>query len=702
MLDLQRPAGATAQQPGGQDPNAEKSGSTGELSLKDRLKGLRLTRKGSVELKDKESESSSLPPLGSSQQSNSGEVRFAEMGEVGDRPGSGGLKRSNLGSSPSLTSDNSKTGSFKSSFAGFLSGRTKSQSSGVDRNPTPAGADIASSVLNRQRSAKLKKSQLTASMPAGFSNQPPAHPNQLSIREGSGSESGSQEAFDIVPELALKSYASQMTMPTTSPTESHQQSPSPSEQTSAENLSQGEPPQPASLAKHKSLPKIGGFFGKTTTHASSSTPSTLNRKHARATSTIPTDQALAAPSPTPYPLTTSLSVLSMAPTSIRTQAITVSPMTPSTRKGTLSAYEIRDASFLPSVPKEYHLDDFHVIRRVGKGGFANVFLVRLKAGTGRYFALKAIKKTDLVRLKQEKQILNEKNILKAVKHSFIVELYHTFQNVNYLFMTLEFVAGGDLFSYLRKCQRFGEEDAKFYVSEVLIALEYLHSQHVIYRDLKPENILLDTTGHTKLADFGFAKTVKTTTSSFCGTPDYIAVEMVAGRPYTKAVDWWSYGVLIFELVCGKTPFSGEPDPPPALPGQKAPPPSNNSSPDKIYDNIQHGRIKWHPLIRGATKDICKRLLDPNPEARLGSGTLGAAEIRMHPFFKGTLWKKVEARQTVPPFVPAVDAPEVIEKERAARGVRDEHAEALRKGEQNILGGDGMGARDPFFEMFKDF
>jgi len=317
-----------------------------------------------------------------------------------------------------------------------------------------------------------------------------------------------------------------------------------------------------------------------------------------------------------------------------------------------------------------------------------VFLVRLKAGTGRYYALKAIKKSDLVRLKQEKQILNEKIILKAVKHPFIVELYHTFQNVQYLFMTLEFVAGGDLFSYLRKCQHFSEDEGRFYSCEVLIALEYLHSQNVVYRDLKPENILLDTTGHVKLADFGFAKVIRHTTTSFCGTPDYIAVEMVAGKPYTKAVDWWSFGVLIFELVSGKTPFS---DAGPTDGGGKEQPTGS----DRIYDNIQNHRIRWQPTIRPTCKDLIRRLLEPNVDLRLGSAS--PTDIKSHPFFKTVNWKKVDARQTTPPLIPSVDSPEVIERERERRGGRDEHAEALRRGETPVAIG-----KDPFFEIFKEF
>ncbi|KAI8917530.1 kinase-like domain-containing protein [Powellomyces hirtus] len=354
------------------------------------------------------------------------------------------------------------------------------------------------------------------------------------------------------------------------------------------------------------------------------------------------------------------------------------PLTQGARKGTLSAYEI-SPSAAPGLHRDYNLEDFQIIRRVGKGGFANVFLVRMKHSTGRYYALKAIKKHDVVKLKQDKQVMNEKNILRNIDHPFIVELYHTFQNPTYLFMTMEYVAGGDLFSYLRKIQRFSEDAAKFYVSEVLISLEYLHTNHIVYRDLKPENILLDTTGHVKLADFGFAKIVKKNTQSFCGTPDYIANEIVANKPYGKAVDWWSLGVLIFELISGKTPFGDD-------------------SSEKIYDNIQLGKIKWHAMVKGPAKDIVKRLLDMDPEKRLGSNGDGN-EIKQHAWFKPLSWKKVEARQTTPPFVPSCDPPEFIEKDRIARGVRaDEYMEALK----SPVNAHGFFNVDPFVELFKDF
>ncbi|KAJ3280638.1 camp-dependent protein kinase catalytic subunit [Blyttiomyces sp. JEL0837] len=363
--------------------------------------------------------------------------------------------------------------------------------------------------------------------------------------------------------------------------------------------------------------------------------------------------------------------------STATSMATLSPVSNQNKPGHLSAYEISPTS---NLNRTYHLEDFHIVRRVGKGGFASVFLVRLKSSTGRYYALKAIKKADVLKLKQEKQVMNEKNILKGIKHSFIVELYQTFQDTFYLYMVLEYIDGGDLFSYLRRVQRFGEEDAKFYVAEVLISLQYLHSENIVYRDLKPENILLDTTGHIKLADFGFAKIVRHSTQSFCGTPDYIAPEIIANKPYKMAVDWWSLGVLIFELTSGKTPFGDD-------------------TSEKIYDNIQAGRIKWHPLVKGTCKDVVRCLLENDSGKRLGSHGDGE-EIRQHPYFKTLNWKKVEARQSTPPFLPACDAPEVIERERAARGNTEDYVEMLKSG--GNAGGSWLAAADPFSETFKDF
>ncbi|KAJ1560231.1 hypothetical protein HK405_007812, partial [Cladochytrium tenue] len=277
--------------------------------------------------------------------------------------------------------------------------------------------------------------------------------------------------------------------------------------------------------------------------------------------------------------------------------------------------------------------------------------------------------------------------------------------------------------------KFGEEEAKFYVAEVLVALEYLHNQNIVYRDLKPENILLDTTGHIKLADFGFAKVVRGTTHSFCGTPDYIAPEIVAGRPYTLAVDWWSLGVLAFELTSGKTPFAAD-------------------SSEAIYANIAAGRIAWHPAVARSQplRDLVRRLLDPDPTRRLGARladpdaanaaattsdvvTLNharrgsqqqqaaaapalvdaAAELRAHAYFRSVNWKKLVARQAPPPFLPACEPPDAIERQRAAQGAAAgvDYVAILRNagadpGSGAVGAGGWLAAADAFSDTFKDF
>ncbi|KAJ3368020.1 cAMP-dependent protein kinase [Kappamyces sp. JEL0680] len=304
-----------------------------------------------------------------------------------------------------------------------------------------------------------------------------------------------------------------------------------------------------------------------------------------------------------------------------------------------SAYDITQPGALQQLPKG--LDEYYVIRRVGKGGFATVFLIRLKASTGRYFALKVIKKSEVVRLKQEKQIMNEKNILYELKHPLLVDLYSTFQSPSNLFMVLEFVAGGDLFTQLRKAK----------------------------------NILLDSTGHIKLADFGFAKRLTTTTASFCGTPDYIAAEIVASRPYTFTVDWWSLGVLIFELTSGKTPFRADDS-------------------EGIYNNIQMGKIQWVPEVSGAIREVVSGLLESDPRKRLGAK--GADEIKKAAWFAGIQWEKIGHRGINPPVIPNYASPEALEMEKLTKGIQSDY--------KDILGDTLPNGKftDPFDGVFKGF
>lgn len=195
------------------------------------------------------------------------------------------------------------------------------------------------------------------------------------------------------------------------------------------------------------------------------------------------------------------------------------------------------------------LEDFNIKQTVGTGSFARVHLAQSKIND-KYYAIKAINKKDLVSRRQVEHAQNERYILGSVSHPFIVKLWGTFQSESHVFLVMDYIPGGELFRQIRTKKGFTEEHAKFYAAEVMLALEYLHTQDVAYRDLKPENILIDHRGHIKLTDFGFAKKVTDITWTVCGTPDYLAPEIIRSQGYTKAVDWWSLGVLIYEMLTG--------------------------------------------------------------------------------------------------------------------------------------------------------
>lgn len=195
------------------------------------------------------------------------------------------------------------------------------------------------------------------------------------------------------------------------------------------------------------------------------------------------------------------------------------------------------------------LEDFDIKQTVGTGSFARVHLAQSKVN-GKHYAIKAINKKDLVSRRQVEHAQNERYILGSVSHPFIVKLWGTFQSESHVFLVMDYIPGGELFRQIRTKKGFSEEHAKFYAAEVMLALEYLHTRDIAYRDLKPENILIDHQGHIKLTDFGFAKKVTDITWTVCGTPDYLAPEIIRSQGYTKAVDWWSLGVLIYEMLTG--------------------------------------------------------------------------------------------------------------------------------------------------------
>ncbi|CAO3692078.1 unnamed protein product [Umbelopsis ramanniana] len=281
----------------------------------------------------------------------------------------------------------------------------------------------------------------------------------------------------------------------------------------------------------------------------------------------------------------------------------------------------------------FNLTHVELLDTLGTGTFGRVYLARLK-NSQKYYAMKVLKKQEVVRLKQVEHINSEKQILSYVKFPFIVNLYCTFQDDRNLYMMLEYVVGGELFSHLRRAGRFTTDITRFYASEILLAVEYLHSKDIIYRDLKPENLLLDHRGHIKITDFGFAKTVLDRTWTLCGTPEYLAPEIIQSKGHGKAVDWWAMGILIFEMLAGYPPFYDD-----------------NSF--GIYEKILAGKVMFPAHFDPYAKDLLKRLLVGDRSRRLGNLKGGAEDVKRHKWFRGVDWfglleKKVQA-PIVPPY-----------------------------------------------------
>lgn len=285
-------------------------------------------------------------------------------------------------------------------------------------------------------------------------------------------------------------------------------------------------------------------------------------------------------------------------------------------------------------PNNYTVHDFEIMRTLGTGSFGRVHLVRLKK-TGEYFAMKAMKKSEVVRLKQVEHTMNERNLLASVNFPFLVNVVCTMQDSLHLFVVMEYVMGGELFSILRKAQRFPNHVAKFYAAEVVLAFEYLHERDVVYRDLKPENLLLSREGHIKMTDFGFAKHIPDNiTWTLCGTPDYLAPEIIQSRGYGKAVDWYALGVLIYEMLAGYPPFY-------------------NEDHVKLYESIVAGKYKFPAHFDSDARDLIKHLLAGDLSKRYGNLRNGVEDIKSHAWFKGVDWTKLANRNINPPYVPPI-------------------------------------------------
>ncbi|KAJ8579876.1 Pkinase-domain-containing protein [Rhizopogon salebrosus TDB-379] len=295
-------------------------------------------------------------------------------------------------------------------------------------------------------------------------------------------------------------------------------------------------------------------------------------------------------------------------------------------------------AYQPSSGQSLTIDDFELITVIGKGSFGKVMQVR-KRDTMRIYALKTIRKAHIVDRKEITHTLAERLVLARVNNPFIVPLKFSFQSEQKLYLVLAFVNGGELFHHLQREQRFNEERSRFYSAELLLALEHLHELDVVYRDLKPENILLDYTGHIALCDFGLCKLNmkdSDTTNTFCGTPEYLAPEILNGHGYNKAIDWWTLGVLLYEMLSGLPPFYDEVT-------------------DKMYQKILTDPLVFGSDIGTEARSILTSLLNRDPSKRLGVN--GAEEIKKHPFFVNHIdFKRLLQKKIQPPFKPSVSSP----------------------------------------------
>lgn len=277
------------------------------------------------------------------------------------------------------------------------------------------------------------------------------------------------------------------------------------------------------------------------------------------------------------------------------------------------------------------LHDFERIRTLGTGAFGRVMLVKHKQ-TSRFYAMKILEKAKIIELSQVSHTYNEKKILQCIKFPFVIYMEYVFKDNSYIYLILPFVGGGEMFSYLKQLGKFDEFTAKFYAAQVTLALEYLHFCDVVYRDLKPENILIERNGYLKLTDFGFSKVIDGRTWTLCGTPEYLAPEIILSKGYGKAVDWWSFGVLLYEMNIGYSPFY-------------------SSRPMKIYEKIVAGKYKFPTTFGNDLKDLLKNILQVDLTRRYGNLKNGSMDIKRHSWFKTIDWIQIYNQDVVPPYVP---------------------------------------------------
>lgn len=325
---------------------------------------------------------------------------------------------------------------------------------------------------------------------------------------------------------------------------------------------------------------------------------------------------------------------------------------------------------VPQKRGRYGMTDFIIHRTLGTGSFGRVHLARSKHNM-RYYAIKVLAKEKVYRMKQVEHTNSERAMLARVQHPFIVNLWGTFQDSTNLYMIMDFVPGGELFTLLRKSQRFPNPVAKFYAAEVALALDYLHTQEIIYRDLKPENLLIAADGHVKITDFGFAKLVPDVTWTLCGTPDYLAPEIIQGKAYNKSVDWYALGVLIFEMLAGYPPFYTE-----------------STHPVHLYEKILNAQVVYPNFFDPLAIDILGKFLSKDVTERYGNLKYGSTDIFAHAWFAEVVWEKLRRREIPAPYVPRIEGD-------------GDSSQYERYAETDVASYGQMGP-DPFADLFPEF
>ncbi|CAD5206379.1 unnamed protein product [Bursaphelenchus okinawaensis] len=321
-------------------------------------------------------------------------------------------------------------------------------------------------------------------------------------------------------------------------------------------------------------------------------------------------------------------------------------------------YEVKD--FTEEGSERPNASQFELLHILGQGSFGKVFLCRKTSGSnvGTLYAMKVLKKATL-KVNDRVRTKLERNILAQINHPFIVQLHYAFQTEGKLYLILSFLRGGDLFTRLSKEVMFTEEDVKFYLAELVLAIGHLHSLGIVYRDLKPENILLDECGHVNITDFGLCKEsldFETKTYSFCGTIEYMAPEVVNRNGHTAVADWWSLGVLMFEMLTGRLPFQGD-------------------DRQDTMKKILRSKLAMPTFLSREAQSLLRALFKRVPENRLGYGNSGLENIKNHNFFQTIDWKKLYNREIQPPFQPTItsDATFYFDSEYTKKSARDSPA-----------------------------